>query len=248
MVAVEAVDLLVVGLDERAQNGQAMIEGIGKLEGVELGGAALTPHVLSNRQDPVLGHHRMGLGLDPGAKVAQLVSESDQLSELANLAVGRSSLGQSTQPQQVGQVPRVPFVVLHPPVSPVVAVGVGQVDDIAVFLEQIDRPIPAVGGLDHHVAAPGGLAHFLGQPDRVIVDSDAVDLFACLVHPIDHRTPAVQVDPTYSLPTGASLLVELRASPVSIVRVELSRGAEAPLLHRITYGAVEGTSCTGSSS
>jgi hypothetical protein len=47
-----------------------------------------------------------------------------------------------------------------------------------VLLEQIDRPAPAVGGFNHHVAALGGLGHFLGEPDRVIVDSDAVDLFS----------------------------------------------------------------------
>jgi hypothetical protein len=43
--------------------------------------------------------------------------------------------------------------------------------------------------------------------------------------------------------------VELRASPVSIVRMELSRGAEAPLLHRITCGigpvTVEARSASG---
>jgi|SRR5580693_3659869 hypothetical protein len=57
-----------------------------------------------------------------------------------------------------------------------------------------NRPVPAIGGLDDHVTTIGRCTHFLGEPDRVIVDADAVDLLACFVHPIDHRTPSVQVD------------------------------------------------------
>ena len=75
--AVEPLDLLVVVVDEVTENRQSMVEGVGELERVELGGAARAPHVVAHWEDPVLGHHRVGLGLDPRAEVGELRSEPD---------------------------------------------------------------------------------------------------------------------------------------------------------------------------
>ena len=47
--------------------------------------------------------------------------------------------------KQVGEVLGVAGVVLHPPVAPVVAERVGEVDIAAELLEQVGRPVPAVG-------------------------------------------------------------------------------------------------------
>jgi hypothetical protein len=81
--AVEPLDLHVVVVDEVTQDSQSVVEGIGEFERVELGSSSLVPHVLPHRQDPVPGHHRVSLGLDPGAQSRQLVAEPDQLSELS---------------------------------------------------------------------------------------------------------------------------------------------------------------------
>ena len=193
-VAVQEADLAVVELDEVSQHGDAIEVGVGELEGVELGVAARAPHVASTRQDPVLGHHRVDLGLEPRAQVAQLDAEADHLAELSGLGRGDPGLGQATEAQQVGEVPGVALVVLHPPVSPVVAVRIGQMDLVAHLFQEIGGPVPAIGRLDDDVAAHRGCAHLLGEADRVVVDPDRVDLLSGLVHPVDDRPSAVQVD------------------------------------------------------
>ena len=78
----------------------------------------------------------MGLGLDPGAQAGQFVAEPDELPELSGSRRSDPCLGQPAQPQQIGQVPSIPLVVLHPAVSPVVALGVGQMDHVAEVSER----------------------------------------------------------------------------------------------------------------
>jgi hypothetical protein len=86
------------------------------------------------------------------------------------------------------------FVVLDPTVPPVVAVRVGQVDPIAYFLEQVGGPVPAIVRFDNDVTAERGGADLLGELHRFVLDSDRVDLLPGLVHPVDDRPSALQVD------------------------------------------------------
>src|SRR5262245_56438854 len=60
-------------------------------------------------------------------------------------------LRQPPETQQVRQIAGVAFVVLHPPLPPVVARRVRQMHREPSFFEQVDRPIPAIGRLDHHL-------------------------------------------------------------------------------------------------
>ena len=65
----------------------------------------------------------------------------------------------------------------------------------ACLLEQINRPVPAIGGLDNHLGVRAGAAHRLEQRQRIVRDPNAVELLAGSIHRIDHRTATMQVDP-----------------------------------------------------
>ena len=235
-VAVQEADLAVVGLDEVSEHGDPVEVGGGELERVELGAAARSPHVVPTRQDPVLGHDRVDLGLQTGAQVGQLESEADHLAELRIRRCDRR-LGQAIEAQQVGEIPRVAVVVLHPAMSPVVAVRVGEVDGIAHLVQEVDRPVPAIGRLDDDVAADWGGTDLFGKAARFVVDPDRVDLLSGLVHPIDDRPSAVQID--------AHILLCHRGLPcrgVSCDNQSRQTGSrhgerEDTLLHAITMGA-----------
>ena len=79
---VQPNDLVVVVVDEVTENSQSVSEGVGQLEGVELGCAALAPHVVTHGKHAVLGHDRMRLRLDASAQVGELGPEADQLPKL----------------------------------------------------------------------------------------------------------------------------------------------------------------------
>src|SRR4029077_17020647 len=107
--------------------------------------------------------------------------------------------------------------------------------------QEIDRPVPAIGRFDHHLRAAAGRAHHLEQPQRVVVDPLTEQLLALGIHRVDHRTATMQSNPDVTsthrgLPssTEESLCGESRVS-----RLGTSRGAEAPLLHRISYVACD---------
>jgi hypothetical protein len=136
----------------------------------------------------------MRLGLEPGPQVGELESEAHHLAELADLGRSDPGLGQAPEAQEVGQVSGVALVVLHSAMPPVVAMRVGQVDAITHLLEEVGRPVPAISGLEDHVAADRCCAHLLGKAHGIVFHPDAVDLVALFVHPVDDRTPAVQVD------------------------------------------------------
>ena len=136
----------------------------------------------------------MDLCLEPGAQVGELETKAHHLTELSDLGRGDPGLCQAPEAQQVGEIPGIALVVLHPPVPPIVALRVGQMDRIAHLFEQIDGPIPAIGRFDDDVAANRGCAHLLGEGHGLIFHPSRTDLLSVFVHPVDDRTPAVQVN------------------------------------------------------
>jgi hypothetical protein len=129
--------------------------------------------------------------------------------------------------------------------APVVAGGVGQVHGQALIPEKIHRPIPAIGGLDDHLWACSVLEDGLEESLRIVGDALAAEPVAFGVHREDDRAAAMEVDSYVVSHWGLLLFVErfgLWKPRVSYGRSDLSRGAEAPLLHHITYRVVP-TSC-----
>jgi hypothetical protein len=52
--------------------------------------------------------------------------------------------------------------------------------------EHIGRPVPAIGRLQRHLGIRAGLRQRHTQCHRVIVDADALERLASLVHTHDH--------------------------------------------------------------
>ena len=125
-------------------------------------------------QDPELGHHRVDLRLGRGAQRRQLGPVADQLPQLAHLRRGDPALGQIVPAQPVGQLGGVPHVVLDAPGVPVQPQRMHQMHPGAVRLQQIGRPIPAVGALQGHLRVGAGLGDRHRQGHRVVVDLDTV--------------------------------------------------------------------------
>src|SRR5207253_432733 len=139
-----------------------------------------------------------------------------------------------TQAQHVGQVDGVTFVVLHPSLSPVQALGVGEVHAGAVRLQEVDDPVPAVGCLDHHLgvgpAAATAVAMARGSLPTRWVESL---LPSASSRTITDRRRWKSI-PTYCRSIGASSSSRgVGVRTPSLQRLGASRGAEAPLLHRI---------------
>lgn len=114
----------------------------------------------------------MDLGLEARAQAHELVAVADQLPQLAHLGRGDPGLGQAAQAQEVDQVGGVTLVVLHPPVAPVVAERMGQVDPGAALGEEVGSPVPPKCRFQNHVGFFAGGGHRLGHGDRVVVDVD----------------------------------------------------------------------------
>jgi hypothetical protein len=102
----------------------------------------------------------------------------------------------------------------------------------AACLEQVGRPVPAVGRLQHDLGVGAGLGQFQRQRHRVVIDADGLQHLPRRGHAHDHRAAAVQVDPDVLFSHGASLAVA-GVTPLSVRYLGSSRGAEAPLLHGI---------------
>ena len=164
-----------------------------------------------------------------------------ELAQLTDLGRSDPAFGQAPEAQHGGKVLGVALIVLHPPVAPVVAERMGQVDMGAEVFQDVGRPVPAVGGFEDHFGLGSGGRHGLGELEGLAQDLlDAEDL-AVFGHPVDGGAATVQVDSdVLSFHRGLLLLsrvlfVEAR---VWFTMLGSSRGAEAPPLHRISSAAV----------
>jgi hypothetical protein len=133
---------------------------VGALEGHLLDQlpSAGAEHVIEGGQDPFFGHHRVDLGLGRGAQRGELGAVADQFAQLPLRRRSDEGLGQIPAAQPVRQLGRVAHIVLDPPGVPVQAKRVHQMHVRAVGLEQIRRPIPAVGRLESDLRIGPGLA------------------------------------------------------------------------------------------
>ena len=143
----------------------------------------------------------MDLGLAVRAQRDQLGPVPDQLAELPSRRRRDPGLREPTHPEQVGQVGRVPKVVLHPPVlKRLHTQRVGQMHPGPGFPEGVDRPIPAIGGLEHHLwILPGALDHPIQALD-VVEDPDRLQHFPGPGRSDDHTAPPVQINTNELLP------------------------------------------------
>ena len=96
-------------------------------------------------------------------------------------------------------------------------------------------PVPAVRRFQHHLRRLAGAGHHLPQVLRVVGDPHRLQPLAGLGHPHQHRPAPMQIHPD-DLPSRVcfahrGLLESMDVSTPSMSRE--SRGAEAPLLHRI---------------
>jgi hypothetical protein len=101
----------------------------------------------------------MDLRLRRGAQRGELGPVTDQLAQLPLLSRGDERFGQITAAQPVGQLGRVAHVVLDPPGVPVQAKRVHQMHPGAVGLQQVGRPVPAIGRLERHLGIRSGLRY-----------------------------------------------------------------------------------------
>src|SRR5271166_241548 len=103
-IAVEHGDLTVVELQEVPEGLDPDRVGHREIQAVQLGIPARAPHLAHHRQDPVLGHDPVDLGLGTGAVPDQGEPVADQLSELPRLGRGDPTLGQTAQAEHGGAV------------------------------------------------------------------------------------------------------------------------------------------------
>jgi hypothetical protein len=142
-----------------AQRVEAHGIGLGKHETVELGLTRRSPQFAHDGQDPVLGHDPVDLGLGTGAVADERVAIAHQLAQLSDLGWGDPALGQTAQGQHGGEVLGVADIILHASVPPVIAERMGEVHVGAELLEDIGRPVPAIGGLEDHLGLGPGRRH-----------------------------------------------------------------------------------------
>ena len=237
MSPLEHDDLPVVDLDQVAQRLDPDRVALTERHGVELLAAGGAEHVHHPGQDTFFGHHRVDLGLEPGAQLHQLGPVADQLPQLTDRRRGDPRLRQTTQAQHVGQIGGVDHVVLDPPIPPVQRLRVGQMHRRAQLLQQVHHPVPAVGGLDHHLRARTSLS----QPPPRSPPGRCRPAPPTAAHP-RHSTRTTtdrrrwKSIPTYSRSIGASSSSTegLGCGNPESSTTRTPRGAEAPLLHRIS--------------
>ena len=136
----------------------------------------------------------MDLGLEATAELHELGPVAHELTQLPRRRWCDPGLGQPTQAQHVGQVDGVTFVVLHPSLSPVQALGVGEVHAGAVRLQEVDDPVPAVGCLDHHLGVGARSRDRGGNGERIVADALGRELVAVCIESHDHRPATMEVD------------------------------------------------------
>jgi hypothetical protein len=99
----------------------------------------------------------------------ELLALAHQFAELPDLGRGCPSFWKATHAQQVDEVFGVTLVVLHPAIAKALdAERMSQVDLGAALVEDVDRPVPAVGGLEDHLGPRTRLGQFSGQGDGVV--------------------------------------------------------------------------------
>ena len=187
-------DLAIGQLDQVTQALHSDPVGVTQTDVVEQRLATDAEQVAHGHPDTLLGQHRMDLGLEVRAQVDELAPVADELADLSELWRGDPGLGQASHAEQIDQVGGVVLVVLHPPVAPVVPQRVGQVDRGAALLEDVSRPVPAIGGLEDHLRVLSGLGQLDGQGLGVVVDADRLEGLARLSSPDDDAASSVQID------------------------------------------------------
>ena len=120
-IALEHGQLPVEDLDQIAQGLDLGVVAVVEVESVEVGRAGQAPQVLDRWMQPVLGQHRLDLGLEPGAQGNELGPVAHQLPQLAHRRWGDPGFGQLVEAHPVQQLLAIPVVVLHPAVAPVQA-------------------------------------------------------------------------------------------------------------------------------
>ena len=97
-------------------------------------------------------------------------------------------------------------------------------------------PIPPIGGLEHNLGCFSCLRHRLGELEWLARDAVTAEHLSVLGHPIDRRAAAVQINFRRTVaPVQGPPLSRVGCRTPSITRLGSTGGAEAPLLHRISY-------------
>ena len=106
----------------------------------------------------------------------------------------------------------------------------GQVHVRAGVLEDVGRPVPAIGGLENHLGFGPGGCDGLRELEGLAQDLFDAEGLSVLGHPMDRRAATMQVDSDV-LSHRASSSFEVSFCKTELARI--SQGAEAPPLHRI---------------
>ena len=193
-VRVELGDGRLVDIEQMAQRVEAHGIGLGELETVELGLTGRAPQLADDGQDPVLGHDPVDLGLGTGPVPDERIAIPHQLAQLSDLGRCDPALGEAPERQHGGQVLGVAHVVLDASIPPVVAERMGEVHVGAEVLEDIGRPVPAIGGFEHHLGLWPGGGHGLGEFEGLADEALGAEHLAVFCHPNDGGTASMQVD------------------------------------------------------
>jgi hypothetical protein len=115
------------------------------------------------------------LGLGTGAVPDERGAITHELAPLSDLGRRDPALGQAPEGQHGAQVLGVAHVVLDPAIAPVVPERMGQVDAGAEVLEDVGRPVPAIGGFQDHLGLGPGGGHGLGELEGLARDPHAAE-------------------------------------------------------------------------
>ena len=136
----------------------------------------------------------MHLGLESGAQFNELGPVAHQLPQLTRRRRCDPGFGKSADAEQIDEIIGVPLVVLHSSLAPVQPRRRCEVDVGAEGLQQIDRPIPAIGRLDDHFRFLAGLCDDRGEIRRAVGDARLGQCVAVTVLADDDRAAAMEVD------------------------------------------------------
>jgi hypothetical protein len=142
----------------------------------------------------VFGQHGVDLHLEAGTERDELGPLADQLAQAPQRHRGDPRLRETVEAQALQQLHAVAVVVLHPTVVPVQRSGMHQMHLRALRLEDVDRPVPAVGGLDRHLGVRSRLLDRHRQRHRIVVDAAHAELLTTPVLTDDQRPAAMQIN------------------------------------------------------
>ena len=183
--------------------------GLGELEAVELGAAGRAPQLAHDRQDPVLGHDPVDLGLGAGAVPHERVAVAHELAQLSDSVAGRSSprrvaRGAAWRPGPWRRARRS-----SPGGSPSCcrARGPGARGRRALGA---DRPPSTSRRWTRGPprARPGG-SHGLGEFEWLADEAFGAEHLPVFGHPVDGRLRRCKSIPTYCRPLGPPPLFEV---------------------------------------